>query len=77
MVGFYFTRKYEIMFGKLPDQGPHTVVVTERDHRKMNKGSENADGKSVVNSSSGGSIKHFKELDIYRRDLGFVKVTEI
>ena len=33
-----------------------TVVAAERDHRKMYnyKGSENADSKSVVNSSSGG-----------------------
>ena len=48
------------------------VVVTERDHRKMYKGSENADGKSVVNSSSGGSTKRCRELEIYRRDRGFV-----
>ena len=49
-----------------------TVVVTERDHRKMFKGSENADRKSVVNSSSGWSIKRYQELEIHRRDRGFV-----
>ena len=49
-----------------------TVVVTERDRRKMYKGTENADGKSVVDSSSGGSIKRCRELEIYWRDRGFV-----
>ena len=40
----------------------------------MYKGSEDADvqEKNVVNSSSGGSIKRCRELEIYRRDRGFV-----
>ena len=33
--------------------------------------------KGVVNSSSGGSIKRFRELEIYQRDRGFVQATEI
>ena len=49
-----------------------TVVVSERDHRKMYKGSESADRKSVENSSSGESIKRCREMEIYRRDRGFV-----
>ena len=49
-----------------------TVVVTERDHRKMYGGSENADRKKgFVHSSSGGSIKRCRELEIYRRGRGF------
>ena len=48
-----------------------TIVVTERERWKMYKGSENVDRKGVVNSSPGGSIERCRELEIYRRDLGF------
>ena len=51
-----------------------TVVVTERDNRKkiIKEARTRTGKKSVVNSSSGGSIKRCRELEIYRRDCGFV-----